>query len=75
MQQTTKTTTTAFLNIQKLHIFNLITNREPWSIFMGDNSCSRGHWFESRRSILDGHDIFHITLVLELYRLFEKDGK
>ena len=25
---------------------------------MGDDSCSRGHGFEFRHSILDGHDIF-----------------
>ena len=31
---------------------------------MGDNSCSEGRGFESRRRILDGHmDIFHIDLL------------
>ena len=29
-------------------------------VVMGENSCSKGHAFESRHRILDGHDIFHI---------------
>ena len=37
-----------------------------------DNSCLRGRGFESRRRILNGHDIFHIDLLLKLYCLFEK---
>ena len=39
---------------------------------MGDGSCSRGHGFEYRRCLLDGHDIFHIDLLKKLYCLFEK---
>ena len=39
---------------------------------MGVDSCSKGRGFESRRRILDGHDIFHIHLLLKLYCLFEK---
>ena len=27
-------------------------------VVMVDDSCSKGHGFESRRRILDGHDIF-----------------
>ena len=36
------------------------TQQEPWLVVMsGDNSCSNGCGFESRRCILDGHlDIF-----------------
>ena len=33
----------------------------PGLVVMGDDSCSKGHGFESRRHKLDGHlDIFHI---------------
>ena len=39
---------------------------------MGDNSCSRGHGFESRHLKPDGHDILHIDLLFKLYCLFEK---
>ena len=40
---------------------------------MGDDSCSKGHVFESRCRILDGHlDIFHIDLLKKLYCLVEK---
>ena len=39
---------------------------------MGVDSHSKGCGFESRRRILDGHDIFHIHLLLKLYCLFEK---
>ena len=42
---------------------------------MGADSCSRGCGFESKRHILDGHDIFHIDLLQVLYCLFEKDQK
>ena len=35
----------------------------PGLVVMGDDSCSRGHGFESRCSILDGHlDIFYMDL-------------
>ena len=30
---------------------------------MGGDSHSEGYGFESRRQILDGHDIFHIDLL------------
>ena len=39
---------------------------------MGNNSCMRGRVFETRRSKLNGHDIFDINLLYELYCLFEK---
>ena len=39
---------------------------------MGGDSRSEGHWFKSQRRILDGHDIFHIDLLWELYCLLEK---
>ena len=41
-------------------------------VVMGDDACSRGHEFESQRSALVGHDIFHIDLFLKSYCLFEK---
>ena len=44
----------------------------PGLVVMGDGSCSRGHGFEYRRCLLDGHDIFHIDLLKKLYCLFEK---
>ena len=34
----------------------------PGLVVMGDDSCLRGHRFESWCHILDGHDIFHIDL-------------
>ena len=33
---------------------------------------SRGQGFDSWHHTLDGHDIFHIDLLLKLYRFFEK---
>ena len=39
---------------------------------MGDDSCSRGHGFESLHCILDGHDVFSHLFVVKLYILFEK---
>ena len=39
---------------------------------MGGDSRSEGCGFESLLHILDGHDIFHIDLLLELNFLFEK---
>ena len=36
----------------------------------GDDSCLRGHGFESQRRILDGH--FSHLFVEKLYCLFEK---
>ena len=35
----------------------------PGLVVMGDDSCSRGHGFESQHCILDEHDIFHIDLL------------
>ena len=35
----------------------------PGLVVMGINSRSKGCGFESRRRILDGHDIFHIDLL------------
>ena len=43
----------------------------PGLVVMGDDSWSRGRGFKSRHHILDGHDIFHIALLLKLYCLFE----
>ena len=34
----------------------------PGIVVMGEDSRSKGHGFESRHHILDGHDIFHIDL-------------
>ena len=47
----------------------------PGLVVMGRDSRSKGRGFESRRRILDGHDIFHIELLWELHCLFEKDRK
>ena len=44
----------------------------PGLVIMGDDSCSRGRRFESRRRILDGNDIFHIDLLRKLNCLLEK---
>ena len=37
--------------------------RSPGLVVMGGDSRSEGHGFESRRRILDVHDIFHIDLL------------
>ena len=48
----------------------------PGLVVMGGGSCSKGHGFESRFCILDGHDVFHIYLLSKLYRcLFENTEK
>ena len=39
---------------------------------MGGDSRSKVRGFESRCRMLDGHNIFHIYLLLELLCLFEK---
>ena len=44
----------------------------PGLVVMGVDSRSKGRGFESRRWILDGHDVFHIHLLWKLYCLFEK---
>ena len=31
---------------------------------MGGDSCSKGHGFESRHCILDGHNIFYIVRIV-----------
>ena len=36
---------------------------------MGDDSCLRGHGFESPRCILDGHDIFSHSFVVKIVLL------
>ena len=35
----------------------------PGLVIMGGGSCSEGHGFESRRRVLDGHNIFYIYLL------------
>ena len=35
-----------------------VGNKYTDLVVMGDHSCSRGRWFESRHHILYGHDIF-----------------
>ena len=35
----------------------------PGLVVMGGDSRFKGRGFESRRRILDGHDIFHIDLL------------
>ena len=41
-----------------------ILGGSPGLVVMGDDSCSKGHGFESQRRILDGHlEFFHIDLL------------
>ena len=42
-----------------------VLGRSPGLVVMGDDSCLRGHGFESRHRILDGHffTFFHIYLL------------
>ena len=47
----------------------------PGLVAMGNGSCLRGCGLESRRRILDGHDIFSYYFVVKLYCLFEKTEK
>ena len=49
------------LKITKINI--IIMKGSPGLVVMGGDSCSKGHGFESRHHILDGHDIFHIDLL------------
>ena len=44
----------------------------PDLVVRADDSCLRGCGFKSRHYIPDGHDIFHIELLLKLYCLFEE---
>ena len=44
----------------------------PGLVVMGDVSRSKGCGFESRRRILDGHDIFSHWFVVKIVCLFEK---
>ena len=53
--------TTGWGQCKKVSFFWAGDWRSPGLVVMGDDSCSKGHMFESRRCILDGHlDIFHI---------------
>ena len=60
----------------KVVIFNFLTHTylggSPGVVVMGGDSHSEGRGFKSQRQKLDGHDIFHIDLLLNLYYLFEK---
>ena len=51
--------------------YSFVNSLQSGKWLWGD-PCSRGHVFESRRHILDGHAIFHIDLLQKLYCLFEK---
>ena len=44
----------------------------PGLVVLGGDSRSEGCGFESQCHVLDGHDIFHVDLLLKLYCLFEK---
>ena len=51
----------------------LCLGRSPGLVVIGDDSCSKGHGFESQCRILDLHlDVFHIDLLKKLYCLVEK---
>ena len=43
---------------------DILLGRSPGLVVMGGDSCSKGHGFESRHQILDGH--FSQILVLNL---------
>ena len=50
-----------------IHItFKLILGGSPGLVFMGGDSCSKGHEFESRHRILDGHDNFSHLFVVKI---------
>ena len=56
--------TTGWGQCKKVSFFWAGDWRSPGLVVMGDDSCSKGHMFESRRCILDGHlDNFHIDLL------------
>ena len=38
----------------------------PGLVVMGEDSCSRGHGFESWHCVLDGHDIFSHLFVVKI---------
>ena len=43
----------------------LLSGGSPGLVVMGGDLCFKGHGFESRRHILDGHNIFsHIFVVI-----------
>ena len=44
-------------------MFLILMGGSPGLVVMGVDSRSKGRGFESRRRILDGHDIFHIHLL------------
>ena len=51
-------------------------NKTPWGspglVVMGDESCSRGHGFKSRRCILDGHFITSFVVKIGRVRISDK---
>ena len=52
-----------------IEMFNLFQSGSPCLVVMGANSYSRGHGFESRHLILDGHYIFsHWFVVLFVWK-------
>ena len=42
---------------------------------MGGDSCSEGHGFESRRHLLDGHNIFSHKFVVRIVKKNELEQK
>ena len=52
-----------YQNKNKLKPFLKQPSGSPGLVVMGGDSRSKGRGFESRRQILDGHDIFHIDLL------------
>ena len=67
----------AFLSLQKstkcyLHRFGerlwktFQSRNGPGLVVMGGDACSKGRGFESRRRILDGHDIFSHAFVVKI---------
>ena len=47
----------------------------PGLVVMGDDTCLRGHGFQSQCCILDGHVIFCMDLLSKLYCFVLKDQK
>ena len=50
--------------LSRLRMFN--QGWSPGLVVMGGDSCSKGRGFESRRRILDGHDIFSHLFVVKI---------
>ena len=46
---------------KEVRVINIIKFKggSPGLVFMGGDSCSKGRGFESRRRMLDCHNIFH----------------